>query len=134
MKVKWFNFGGFCFVLFLPTTGQWTSAPHVCTVSLSTLGTAAPALSLRANCWRLIRMHTRTLWAVRTSSSAQVEAQTALTLWMTVHPAPAKAAQSITAPRVDPQAVIPTTLLWEKIRPLKQGRGRDKGTGEWRAC
>lgn len=128
------KFCGVFFVLFLHTTGQWTSVPPVCTASLSTLGTAAPALSLRANCWRLIQTHTRTLWAVRTSSSALDEAPTALTLWMTVHPAPAKAAQSITAPPVDPRAVIPTTLLWEKTRPLKQGRGRDKGTGECRAC
>ncbi len=125
------NNGDFFVILHL--TGQWTSVPHVCTVSLSTLGTAAQALSPRANCWHPTLTHSRTPWAhwaALTSSWAQDAAPMALTHWTTVHPAPAKAAQSITTPPVDPPAAIPTTLLWERTHPLKPGRGRGKGTGK----
>lgn len=53
----------------------------------------------------------------------------AQTHWTTAHPAPAKAAQSITTPLVDPLAAILTTLRWERTRLLKLGRGRGKGIG-----
>lgn len=54
------------------------------------------------------------------------------THWMTVHPAPAKAARSIITPLEDPLAVTQITLLWEKIHPPKPGRGRGKDTGRSR--
>lgn len=113
--------------------GQWTSVLHVCTVSLSTLGTAAQAWSPRASCLRPTLTHTRTpweLWAALTSSWAQDATQMAPTHWMTVHPAPAKAAQSITTRLVDPPAATPTTPLWERTRPPKPGKDRGKGTGK----
>lgn len=55
------------------------------------------------------------------------------THWMTVHPVPAKAAQSIIAPLVDPLAATPTIPLWERTHPPKPGRGNGKGTGEGQA-
>lgn len=122
---------GFFFVI-LHLTGQWTSVPHVCTVSLSTLGTAAQALSPRANCWHPTLTHTRTPWAhwaALTSSWAQDAAPMALIHWTTVHHAPARAARSITTPLVDPPAATPITLLLERTHPPKPGRGRGKGTG-----
>lgn len=121
------------FFIILHLTGQWTSVPHVYTVSLSTLGTAAQALSLRANCWHQTPTHTRTPWAhwaALTSFWAQDAAPMALTHWTTAHPAPAKAAQSIITPLVDPPAPTPITLLWERTHPPKPGRGRGKGTGK----
>lgn len=114
-------------------SGQWTSVPRVCTVSLSTLGTAALVLSPKANCWRPIPTHTHTPWehwAALTSSWAQGAALMAPTHWMIAHLAPAKAAQSITTPPVDPLAVIPITLPWERTHHPKLGRGKDKGTGK----
>lgn len=73
-------------------------------------------------------MHIRTPWAVPTFSLSQDEALMAPTHWMTAHPAPAKAAQTIIAPPVDPLAATQTTLLWERTHPPKPGIG--KGTGE----
>uniref|UniRef100_A0A7N6BNV8 FERM domain-containing protein n=1 Tax=Anabas testudineus TaxID=64144 RepID=A0A7N6BNV8_ANATE len=40
--------------------------------------------------------------------------------------------QSIIILPVDPLAVTPTTLLWERIHPPKPGRGKGKGTGRGR--